>query len=80
VFAVVKVTVTLIPTARSSLSHSSGGARREIVNDIARNARVVDHDRSGVGATVAATARIEGTGGDFLFYEEGVTESVGRLI
>ena len=24
--------------------------------------------------------RIEGTGGDFLFYEEGVTDSVGRLI
>lgn len=30
--------------------------------------------------TLANMARIEGTGGDFLFYEEGVTDSVGRLI
>ena len=30
--------------------------------------------------TLANAARIEGTGGDFLFYEEGVTDSVGRLI
>lgn len=30
--------------------------------------------------TLSNAARIEGTGGDFLFYEEGVTDSVGRLI
>jgi len=30
--------------------------------------------------TLSNSARIEGTGGDFLFYEEGVTDSVGRLI
>jgi opine dehydrogenase len=30
--------------------------------------------------TLANAARIEGTGGDFLFYEEGVTDAVGRLI
>jgi opine dehydrogenase len=30
--------------------------------------------------TLANAARIEGTGGDFLFYEEGVSDSVGRII
>ncbi len=30
--------------------------------------------------TLSNAARIEGTAGDFLFYEEGVTDSVGRLI
>lgn len=30
--------------------------------------------------TLANAARIEGTGGDFLFYEEGVSEATGRLI
>ncbi len=30
--------------------------------------------------TLANAARIEETGGDFLFYEQGVTDSVGRLI
>ena len=30
--------------------------------------------------TLCNTARIEMTGGDFLFYEEGVSDSVGRLI
>ncbi|MBE9550202.1 MAG: NAD/NADP octopine/nopaline dehydrogenase family protein [Proteobacteria bacterium] len=30
--------------------------------------------------SLANAARIEGTGGDFLFYEDGVTDSVGRLI
>ena len=30
--------------------------------------------------TLLNAARIEGTGGDFLFYEDGVTEGVGRLI
>ncbi len=30
--------------------------------------------------TLCNAARIESTGGDFLFYEEGVSDSVGRLI
>jgi opine dehydrogenase len=30
--------------------------------------------------TLANAARIEGTGGDFLFYEEGVSDSTGRMI
>jgi opine dehydrogenase len=30
--------------------------------------------------TLANAARIEGTGGNFLFYEEGVSDSVGRMI
>jgi len=30
--------------------------------------------------TLANAARIEGTGGDFLFYEEGVSDATGRLI
>ena len=30
--------------------------------------------------TLANAARIEGTGGNFLFYEEGVSDSTGRLI
>ena len=30
--------------------------------------------------TLSNAARIESTGGDFLFYEEGVSDSVGRLI
>ena len=30
--------------------------------------------------TLSNAARIELTGGDFLFYEEGVSDSVGRLI
>ena len=29
--------------------------------------------------TLANSARIEGTGGDFLFYEEGVSDSTGRM-
>lgn len=30
--------------------------------------------------TLANAARIEGTGGDFLFYEDGVSDATGRLI
>jgi opine dehydrogenase len=41
-----------------------------------QNANPVIHP----AVTLANAARIEGTGGDFLFYEEGVTDSVGRLI
>ena len=39
--------------------------------------RVQSFDHPAV--SLANAARIEGTGGDFLFYEEGVTDSVGRL-
>ncbi|NIP18418.1 MAG: opine dehydrogenase [Xanthomonadales bacterium] len=41
-----------------------------------QNANPVIHP----AVTLANAARIEGTGGDFLFYEDGVTDSVGRLI
>ncbi len=41
-----------------------------------QNANPVIHP----AVTLANAARIEGTGGDFLFYEEGVTDSVGRMI
>ena len=41
-----------------------------------QNANPVIHP----AVTLANAARIESTGGDFLFYEEGVTDSVGRLI
>jgi opine dehydrogenase len=41
-----------------------------------QNANPVIHP----AVSLANAARIEGTGGDFLFYEEGVTDSVGRLI
>lgn len=41
-----------------------------------QNANPVIHP----AVTLANAARIEGTGGDFLFYEEGVSDSTGRLI
>jgi opine dehydrogenase len=41
-----------------------------------QNANPVIHP----AVTLSNAARIEGTGGDFLFYEEGVSDSVGRLI
>ena len=41
-----------------------------------QNANPVIHP----AVTLANAARIEGDRGDFLFYEEGVTDSVGRLI
>ena len=41
-----------------------------------QNANPVIHP----AVTLANAARIEGSGGDFLFYEEGVSDSVGRLI
>ena len=41
-----------------------------------QNANPVIHP----AVSLANAARIEGTGGDFLFYEEGVTDSVGRWI
>lgn len=41
-----------------------------------QNANPVIHP----AVTLANSARIESTGGDFLFYEEGVSDSTGRLI
>ena len=41
-----------------------------------QNANPISHP----AVTLANAARIEGTGGNFLFYEDGVTDSTGRLI
>ena len=41
-----------------------------------QNANPVIHP----AVTLANAARIDGTGGDFLFYEEGVSDATGRLI
>lgn len=49
---------------------------RSVIQTSLQNANPVIHP----AVTLANAARIEGTGGEFLFYEEGVTDSVGRLI
>ncbi len=49
---------------------------RNVLQTSLQNANPVIHP----AVTLANAARIEGTGGNFLFYEEGVTDSVGRLI
>ena len=49
---------------------------KNVIQTSLQNANPVIHP----AVTLANAARIEGTGGDFLFYEEGVTDSVGRLI
>jgi len=49
---------------------------RNVIQTSLQNANPVIHP----AVTLANAARIEGTGGDFLFYEEGVSDSVGRLI
>jgi opine dehydrogenase len=49
---------------------------RNVIQTSLQNANPVIHP----AVTLSNAARIEGTGGDFLFYEEGVTDSVGRLI
>jgi opine dehydrogenase len=49
---------------------------RNVLQTSLQNANPVIHP----AVTLSNAARIEGTGGDFLFYEEGVTDSVGRLI
>jgi opine dehydrogenase len=51
-------------------------AAKNVLQTSLQNANPVIHP----AVTLANAARIEGTGGDFLFYEEGVTDSVGRLI
>ncbi|MGI9237068.1 MAG: NAD/NADP octopine/nopaline dehydrogenase family protein [Woeseiaceae bacterium] len=49
---------------------------KSIMQTSLQNANPVIHP----AVTLANAARIEGTGGDFLFYEEGVSDATGQLI
>ena len=49
---------------------------KNVIQTSLQNANPVIHP----AVTLANAARIEGTGGDFLFYEEGVGDATGRLI
>jgi len=49
---------------------------KNIMQTSLQNANPIIHP----AVTLANAARIEGTGGDFLFYEEGVSDATGRLI
>jgi opine dehydrogenase len=49
---------------------------KNVIQTSLQNANPVIHP----AVTLANAARIEGTGGDFLFYEEGVSDATGRLI
>ncbi|NIA27928.1 MAG: opine dehydrogenase, partial [Desulfobulbaceae bacterium] len=49
---------------------------KSVLQTSLQNANPIIHP----AVTLANAARIEGTGGDFLFYEEGVSDSTGRLI
>jgi opine dehydrogenase len=49
---------------------------KSIMQTSLQNANPIIHP----SVTLANAARIEGTGGDFLFYEEGVSDATGRLI
>ncbi|MDJ0698626.1 MAG: NAD/NADP octopine/nopaline dehydrogenase family protein [Woeseiaceae bacterium] len=51
-------------------------AGKSVMQTSLQNANPIIHP----AVTLANAARIEGTGGDFLFYEEGVSNSTGRLI
>ncbi|MCP4301361.1 MAG: opine dehydrogenase [Gammaproteobacteria bacterium] len=51
-------------------------AAQSVLQTSLQNANPIIHP----AVTLANAARIEGTGGDFLFYEEGVSDSTGRLI
>jgi opine dehydrogenase len=51
-------------------------AARSVLQTSLQNANPVIHP----AVTLANAARIEATGGEFLFYTDGVTDSVGRLI
>ncbi len=51
-------------------------AGKNVMQTSLQNANPVIHP----AVTLANAARIEGTGGDFLFYEQGVSDSTGRLI
>ena len=58
------------------LIYPSMEAAESIMQTSLQNANPVIHP----AVTLANAARIEGTGGDFLFYEEGVSDATGRLI
>ena len=49
---------------------------KSVLQTSLQNANPIIHP----AVTLANSARIEGTGGDFLFYEEGVSDSTGRMI
>lgn len=49
---------------------------KNVMQTSLQNANPIIHP----AVTLANEARIEGTGGDFLFYEEGVSDATGRLI
>jgi len=49
---------------------------RNVLQTSLQNANPIIHP----AVTLANSARIESTGGDFLFYEEGVSDSTGRMI
>ena len=49
---------------------------KSVMQTSLQNANPIIHP----AVTLANAARIEGTGGDFLFYEEGVSDATGRLI
>jgi len=49
---------------------------KSVLQTSLQNANPIIHP----AVTLANAARIEGTGGDFLFYEEGVSDSTGRMI
>jgi opine dehydrogenase len=49
---------------------------KNVIQTSLQNANPVIHP----AVTLANAARIEGTSGDFLFYEEGVSDATGRLI
>lgn len=49
---------------------------RSVLQTSLQNANPIIHP----AVTLTNAARIEGTGGNFLFYEEGVSDSTGRLI
>ncbi len=49
---------------------------KSVMQTSLQNANPIIHP----AVTLANAARIESTGGDFLFYEEGVSDSTGRLI
>ncbi len=49
---------------------------KNVMQTSLQNANPIIHP----AVTLANAARIEGTGGDFLFYEEGVSDATGRMI
>lgn len=51
-------------------------AAKSVLQTSLQNANPIIHP----AVTLANAARIEGTGGNFLFYEEGVSDATGRLI